>query len=69
MSNSISAYAGIGRGMTWPGTDNELGRVLLDQLIDGDLVVSEDVNGSAFENEVLVDIPREGVVIVDEYEV
>lgn len=55
--------------MTWPGTDNELGRVLLDQLIDGDLVVSEDVNGSAFENEVLVDVPREGVVIVDEYEV
>lgn len=66
MSDGISAHAGIGARVTRPGADNELGRVLLDQLIDSDLVVSEDVNSSSFENQVLIDVPREGIVIVDE---
>jgi hypothetical protein len=69
MSDSIPAHAGIGGGMAWPGTNNELCWVFLDQFLHSDLVISEDVNGSSLENEILVNVPSERIVIVDEDDV
>lgn len=69
MADGISADAGIGGGMTGAGADDELSRLLLDQCVQRNLVISEDVDYGTLEDKVLVYVPREGVVVVDEDEV
>lgn len=59
MSDGISADTGIGGGMTRARADNELCRVLLDQLLNGNLIISENVNRGPLQDEVLIDIPSE----------
>lgn len=45
--------------MTRAGADDELGRVLLNQFIQSNLVISKNVDCSTFKNKVLVDVPGE----------
>ena len=55
--------------MTRTRTDDELGGVLCDQLIESDFIVAVDGDSCAFEDEVLVDIPGERIVVVNENQV
>ncbi len=55
--------------MARAGTDYKLRRLLCYQLVKRDLVVAENVNSCAFEDQVLVDIPGERVIVVDENEI
>lgn len=52
--------------MARPGTDDELGGILRDKLVEGDLVVAEDCHIGALEDKVLVDVPGEGIIVVYE---
>lgn len=52
--------------MAWTRTDDDLCRVEIDYLLQSDFVVPVDSAAGAFEHEELVDIPGEGVVIVDQ---
>lgn len=49
--------------------DNKLCRVLLYQLFDADLIIPKDMNRSSFKDKVLIDIPSERVVVVDQNEI
>lgn len=66
MLDGVSAYAGVGLGVARPGTDDELGGILRDKLVEGDLVVAEDCHIGALEDKVLVDVPGEGIIVVYE---
>lgn len=55
--------------MARPRTNDELRRLLCDELLYGNLIIAEDMDSSAPKHEVLVDVPGEGVVVVDEDEV
>ncbi len=48
--DGIAADAGISLGMAWARTDNELGRIFVDQLVEGDLVIPEDGYRGPFED-------------------
>jgi hypothetical protein len=63
------ADAGILLWVSRAWADDQLCGVGRNQLLDGDFVVAEDGDVGAFEHEVLVDIPGEGVVVVDEDQV
>lgn len=63
------ADAGVARGVSRARAHDQLGGILSYELFEGDLIVSEDSDGGALEDEVLVDIPGEGVVVVDEDDV
>lgn len=52
--------------MAWTRTDDDLRRVEIDNLLQSDFVVPVDGAAGAFEHKELVDIPGEGVVIVDQ---
>ena len=67
--DSRIANACIALWMSRSGTDYQLGRILCDQLFDSDLIVSVYSHGRAFEDEVLIHVPGEGVVVVNEYNV
>jgi hypothetical protein len=43
--------------VTRAGADDELGWVLLDQFVHSNLVISEDVDCSPFQDKVLVNVP------------
>lgn len=43
--------------MPRPGANDELGRVLLNELFESDFVISNHLNCGAFEDEILVDVP------------
>lgn len=51
--------------MTWSRRDDQLGWVELNQFLQSDLIISENLNICSFEYEVLIDVPGEGVVVVD----
>lgn len=55
----------IGFRMAWAGTDDELCRVRGDELFESDLVVPVDGNGGTLESEELVNVPGEGIVVVN----
>lgn len=55
--------------MSRPGTNNQLRWVLCLELIQRDFVIAENADGGTLEGEILVDVPGEGVVVVDEDEV
>lgn len=69
MSNRISANSRICVRMTRARTNDELSRIQRNELFDGDLVVPVDSYGCPLQSEILVDIPGERVIIVDEDEV
>ena len=50
-------------------TDDQLCRLLVYELLERHLIIAVYCDGRPLEQEVLVDIPCERVVIVDEYEV
>jgi hypothetical protein len=66
VTNGISTDPGIGAGVSGPRADDDLSWFLGNELLDGYLVVSVDVNNSTLEDEVLVDIPGERVIVVNE---
>ena len=51
--------------MAWTRTDNQLCWLLRNELLECDLVVAVYCDCRAFEDEVLVDIPGEGVIIIN----
>jgi len=69
MTDRVFAEARIGFGVARPRTYNKLRWFLLDKLMKRDLIIAVDRNIGAFENEILVHIPRERIVIVDQDEV
>lgn len=69
MPDGISTDAGIGCGVAWTRTDDELSRVLLNKLVNCYLVIAKDMHCGSLQDEILVDVPSEGVVVVDEDQV
>jgi hypothetical protein len=69
VSNCVSADTGVGAGMARSRANYELGWFLVHQLFNGDLVISENMNCSTLKDQILVDIPSEGVVVVDKNEI
>lgn len=69
MSNDISANARIRVRMAGPGTDDKLGWLFGDELVNGDFVVPDHLTFGTGEAQVLVDIPSEGVIVVNEDQV
>jgi hypothetical protein len=67
--DSISTDARIRLRMARSWADYQLGRLLGDQLLQGDLIIAEDMDSGTLKNKVLVNVPGEGVVVVDEDEV
>jgi len=61
------ANACILLGVSWAWADYQLCRVFSDEIFEGNLVISVYGHFRAFEDEVLVDIPSERVVVVNEY--
>lgn len=65
------AYGGIANtgilfGVARARTDDQLSGVLRDELVKSDFVIAKDSHGGAFESKILVDVPREGIVVVDQ---
>lgn len=51
--------------MTWTWADNQLRWLLQNELLQSYLVIAVHSDCGAFEDEVLVDVPGEGVIIVN----
>ncbi len=66
MPDGISADTGVGSGVPRARAYNELCGILLDEFLDADLVISEDMNGGALEHEILVNVPGERIVVVNQ---
>lgn len=60
------ADSGIALRVAGPGADDQLRGVLRDELVERGFVVADHRHGRTFQCEVLVDIPGEGVVVVDQ---
>jgi len=45
--------------MAWTRTDDDLCGFLVDEILQGNLIIAKDCYGSAFKYKVLVDIPGE----------
>jgi len=56
-------------GVSWTWADYELGRVLGNQLIQGNLVVAVYRHHGALEDEILVHIPGERIVVINENDI
>lgn len=69
MLDCIVADASIPFRVPRSRAHDQLCGVFLDELFQGDLVIAEDSDCSAFQHEVLVDVPSERVVVIYEYEV
>lgn len=52
-----------------PWADHQLGRILSDQLLERNLVIAVHGDGCAFKDQVLVDIPGERVIVIDQNDV
>lgn len=52
--------------MAGAGANDQLGRFLRNELVERDLVVSEDGHLGALEHQVLVDVPGKRVIVVNE---
>lgn len=66
MSNDIAANTRIMLGMTGSRTDDNMGGLLGNQFIYSNLIVAEDDRRTSRKVQVLVDVPGEGVVVIDE---
>lgn len=66
VSNRVSADTRVGGGMARTRADNELSWVLFYQLFNGDLVISKNMNYGTLKNQVLINIPGKGVVVINE---
>lgn len=55
--------------MTWARANYQLSRLLRDQIFQGNLIVAENSDLSPFEDQILVNVIRERVVIVNEDDV
>lgn len=69
MLDGVSTYTGIGGWMTGPWAYDELGRVLCNELRQRDLVIPEDGDCCPLKDEILIDIPGEGIIVVNQHEV
>lgn len=69
MLNRVTADARVGTGMARARADDQLCGLFCDQFIQRNLVISEDGHIGALEHQVLVDIPSEGIVVVNQYKV
>jgi hypothetical protein len=69
VSDHIPAYTRVRAGVTGSRANNNLGRVLLNEFVQCDLVIAEDMDSSALQDKILVNIPREGVVVIDQDEI
>lgn len=67
--DGIAADTGVSLGVSWARTDDKLSGIDLDQFLDGDLVVPEDVHGCPLEHQILVDVPGERVIVVNEHQI
>lgn len=52
--------------MPWAGTNNDLRRVQIDNLLQRDLVVPVDCAAGTLQHKELVDIPGKRVVVIDQ---
>lgn len=66
VADDIAADAGVGLRVARTRADNDLGGILLGQFLHSDLVVSEDMNSGTGKHKVLVNVPSERVVVVNE---
>lgn len=69
MADDIAAHSRVGLGMPRSRADDDLCRLLGNQFLYRNLVISIDSNSGAGENEVLVNVPGERIVVVNEDEV
>lgn len=66
VEDRFAADSSISIWMSRAGTYNQLCRIFFDQFVQTDFVVSKDGDCSTFQHQVLVDIPGEGIVVVNE---
>jgi hypothetical protein len=59
------ADARVTIGMARTRADDQMGRLDGNKLVEGDLVIPEDGDGSALQDQVLVHIPSEAIIIVN----
>jgi hypothetical protein len=64
--DGLVANTGIPLWMSRARADYQLGRLLGDQVVECDFVIAVYGHGRALKDEVLVDIPGEGIVVVNE---
>lgn len=69
VADGILADACVCIRMARSGTDDKLCGILRYQVFQGDLIISVDGHCCTFEHKVLVNIPGEGVIIVDKDDV
>lgn len=65
----VSADARIRLWMPRTGTNDQLGRVKGYQFLDGDCIVAVYSDGGSFQDEILIYVPREGIKVVNQYNV
>lgn len=67
MTYNFATYTCIGLGMARSWTEYKLRWFQCYQFLKSDLVVTKDCDRCSLKNKILVDIPGEGVIIVNEY--
>lgn len=65
MLDSISAYSGVGAWVTRARADDQLCWILSNEFLHSDLVIAVNCNCCALKHKVLVNVPGEGVVVID----
>lgn len=69
VSDSIPADTAVSRGVTGTGADDELRWLLGNELVESNLVISENVHGGTLENQILIDVPGERVIVINHNQV
>lgn len=69
MPDSILTDARVGERVAWARTDDQLRWILRNEFVQGYLVIPIDSNSRSFEDEVLIDVPGEGVIIIDHHKI
>lgn len=69
MSNDIAADTRIGLRVARSRADDNLGWLFGDELLDGDLVVPDHITLGTRKAQVLVDVPGERVIVVNENQI
>jgi len=69
MLDDISADARVGSWMARSRADDNLSGLLLDDFLESDLIVAVHADSGAFKDEILVDVPAKGIIVVDKDDV
>jgi hypothetical protein len=69
VKDSFTADSSVGVRMAGAGTDYKLGGIIFYQFVQRYFIVSKDGDGRSLEHQILVYIPREGVIIVNENQI